>query len=322
MNTTPKLSIIVPIFNLEKYLICCIKSILNQTFTDYELILINDGSTDASGEICNEYAKNDCRVKVIHQKNSGVGCARQKGLDNAIGEYITYVDPDDWIESNAYEEMVKKAEQENSDMLFCDFYREHGNKTTYESQKPSKEGNVNILLDMFYFRLAASCWNRIIRRDIIQAYGVTFKEGLNHWEDLYFIGALLKENIKVSHFPKAFYHYNLCNESSLTKTKPGRYEIYLDSIPVFQNRFLDIIPRKRIKNFFLKQALPQAFGAGDFEFKSCREKFKKYTIVILFNASLRHNLRYFLSTLGFYNEVCKYRKSKHNLINKIKKVIK
>lgn len=318
---TPKLSIIVAIFNMNKYLSCCINSILNQTFTDYELILINDGSTDNSGEMCNEYAKNDHRVKVIHQKNSGVGCARQKGLDNAIGEYITYVDPDDWIESNAYEEMVIKAEQENSDMLFCDFYREYGNKTTYESQKPSKEGNISIIIDMFYFRLAASCWNRIIRRDIIQTYGVAFREGLNHWEDLFFIGALLKENIKVSHFQKAFYHYNLCNESSLTSIKLGRYKKLLNCISIFQNRFMNIIPPKRIRNFFLKQALSQAFCSGDFAFVSCQNNFKGYTMIVLFNTSLHHNIRYFLSILGYYKEVCVYKRKKHDLFRKIKKAI-
>ena len=94
----PKLSIIVPVYNVEQYLDKCIKSILNQTFKDFELILVDDGSIDNSGEICDEYAKKDSRVKVIHKKNGGLAAARNTGLIIARGDYVGFVDSDDWIE--------------------------------------------------------------------------------------------------------------------------------------------------------------------------------------------------------------------------------
>lgn len=96
----PKISIIVPVYNVEKYLRKCIDSILNQTFKDFELILIDDGSTDESGKICDEYNLKDNRIKVIHKENGGLSSARNAGLDIAQGEYIGFVDSDDWIESD------------------------------------------------------------------------------------------------------------------------------------------------------------------------------------------------------------------------------
>ena len=94
----PKVSIIVPVYKAEKYLNRCVDSILAQTFTDFELLLIDDGSPDRSGEICDEYAKKDSRIRVIHKENGGVSSARQRGLDESIGEYTIHADPDDWVE--------------------------------------------------------------------------------------------------------------------------------------------------------------------------------------------------------------------------------
>lgn len=96
----PQISVIVPVYNVEKYLSRCIESILSQTFTDFELLLIDDGSTDRSGEICDEYAKKDTRIRVFHTKNRGVSAARNLGLDNAKGEWISFVDSDDWVEND------------------------------------------------------------------------------------------------------------------------------------------------------------------------------------------------------------------------------
>ena len=98
----PKISVIVPVYNTEKYLHRCVDSILAQTFTDFELLLVNDGSPDKSGEICDEYAQKDTRVRVFHKENGGVSSARNLGLENAQGKWITYVDGDDWIEPTMY----------------------------------------------------------------------------------------------------------------------------------------------------------------------------------------------------------------------------
>ena len=115
----PELSIIVPVYKVEKYLPKCIDSILAQTFTDFELILIDDGSPDRCGEICDEYAIKDERIVVIHQVNRGVSAARNAGLDAAKGEYIGFVDSDDWIKPEMYEIMVRTAIDKKADVVIC-----------------------------------------------------------------------------------------------------------------------------------------------------------------------------------------------------------
>ena len=110
--TSPKISIIVPVYKAENYIHRCIKSLLSQTFTDFEILLINDGSPDKSGEICDEYAKSDKRIRVFHKENGGVSSARQCGIDNARGEYTIHVDPDDWVDPRMLEELYLKAVEE------------------------------------------------------------------------------------------------------------------------------------------------------------------------------------------------------------------
>lgn len=121
----PKISIIVPVYKAEPYLHRCVDSILAQTFTEWELILVDDGSPDQSGKICDEYAKKDQRVKVIHKVNGGVSSARQKGLDEARGEYTIHADPDDWAEPNMLEELYNEASKKEADMVMCDFICEY-----------------------------------------------------------------------------------------------------------------------------------------------------------------------------------------------------
>ena len=122
----PKVSVIVPVYKAEKYLQRCVDSLLAQTFTDFELLLIDDGSPDRSGEICDEYAAADSRVRVFHKVNGGVSSARQCGMDNATGEYTIHADPDDWVEPIMLKELYVKAKEENADMVFCNYYWDKG----------------------------------------------------------------------------------------------------------------------------------------------------------------------------------------------------
>jgi len=121
----PKISIIVPIYNVEKYLPCCMDSLLNQTLTDIEIILVDDGSPDDCGKICDEYATKDSRVKVIHKKNGGLSDARNIGIDIAIGEYFSFVDSDDWIDINMYETLYNNLVDNNADIACCAFYKSY-----------------------------------------------------------------------------------------------------------------------------------------------------------------------------------------------------
>lgn len=115
----PKVSIIVPIYNVERYLDRCVQSLLNQTLKDIEIILVDDGSPDNCPDLCNEYARKDSRIKVIHKKNAGLGFVRNSGLDIANGEYIAFVDSDDYVSENMYEQLYNETVAQNFDIVYC-----------------------------------------------------------------------------------------------------------------------------------------------------------------------------------------------------------
>ena len=121
----PKISVIVPVYNVEKYLSRCIDSILNQTFTNFELILVDDGSPDSCGVICEEYAKQDNRVKVIHKENGGLSSARNVGIDNALGDYLTFIDSDDWVETNYLEVLYMNLIDNDADISAVNYHKEY-----------------------------------------------------------------------------------------------------------------------------------------------------------------------------------------------------
>jgi glycosyltransferase involved in cell wall biosynthesis len=115
----PKLSIVIPVYNVEDYIEKCLDSIRGQTFTDFEVICVDDGSTDYSGMLCNRYRRIDKRFKVIHQENAGVSSARNRGIDEASGEWLTFVDPDDWINNEFYERLFEAQQKFDADVVHC-----------------------------------------------------------------------------------------------------------------------------------------------------------------------------------------------------------
>ncbi len=150
-----RISVIVPVYRAEKFLNICIDSILNQTYQDLEVILINDGSPDSSGSICDEYMKKDDRVKVIHQKNAGVSAARNAGLECAMGEYITFVDSDDFIQPQMYEKMIEYAQEYQCDLVMCDCIKvdSGGRKTVYSHNIRGGYYNEDQLYREYYLHL-------------------------------------------------------------------------------------------------------------------------------------------------------------------------
>ena len=202
----PSISVISPIYNMERLLSKCIDSILAQTFNDFELILIDDGSTDRSGVICDKYATRDSRIKVIHKKNEGVSIARQLGIDFAQGEYTIHIDPDDWVEPKMLEELYKKAKSEHADMVICDYYVNRHDNQYHEVQKPTALDAETVLHDIFR-GLHANCWNKLIRRSCYTEYDIRFPENLSYREDFCVITQLLLHPIKISYINQALYHY-------------------------------------------------------------------------------------------------------------------
>lgn len=214
---TPKVSVIVPVYKAEAYLHRCVDSLLAQTFTDFEVLLIDDGSPDNSGVICDEYAKKDSRVRVLHKENGGVSSARQCGIDNALGEYTIHADPDDWVEPTMLEELYAKAKEEDADMVICDFYVENKTRRDYVKQQPSSLDSETVLKELFQ-QLHGSCWNKLVKRACYNNANVSFDLNLSFCEDLYFHASLLKHHISVAYLPKAFYHYDqIVNTDSIVR---------------------------------------------------------------------------------------------------------
>lgn len=221
---SPKISIIIPIYNAEHSLPKMLNSILKQTFCDFEVLLINDGSTDSSGTICNNYTSEDKRFKVIHKKNAGVSAARQTGLENAQGEYIIHADADDWIEPTMLEELYNKAIKENADVVICDFYTNNGNIEKYVKQQPNGLDHISILHGLFQ-QLHGSCWNKLVSRICYNKYSIKFTAGINHCEDLLTWIQLYQYPIKTAYLPKAFYHYIMNDNSIIHNFTRQTYEM-------------------------------------------------------------------------------------------------
>jgi len=228
----PKVSVIVPIYNVEKYLEKCINSLLSQTLEDIQIILVNDGSKDNSGNIAKEYEKNNKdRVIYVEKENRGLSDARNYGLKYATGDFIAFLDSDDYIEKNAYEEMYNKAIEENADYVECDFIWEFHNKIRVDKQYPYK--NKKEMLS--FVRVVA--WNKLIKRQLIIDNNLEFPKGLRY-EDVEFTYKLIPFINKFAYVDKPFIHY-VQREGSIANVQNERTaEIFtvLDNVIEFYKK--------------------------------------------------------------------------------------
>lgn len=213
---TPNISVIVAIYNAERYLYRCLDSLCTQRFDDFEILLIDDGSRDKSGCICDEYARQDSRIRVFHKKNGGLASARQYGIDNAFGEYTIHVDSDDWVEPDMLDALYRKAKEDDADMVVCDYF-ELKKKETYVIQKTTALRPDAVLRDLLMGRIHGSCCTKLIRRSCYKKFGIGFPIGLL-FEDIFVISTLCMHDIRISYLPEAFYHYDRrINKSSLSQ---------------------------------------------------------------------------------------------------------
>lgn len=228
----PKVSVIVPIYNVEKYLEKCINSLLSQTLEDIQIILVNDGSKDNSGNIAKEYEKNNKdRVIYVEKENGGLSDARNYGLKYATGDFVAFLDSDDYIEKNAYEEMYNKAIEENADYVECDFIWEFPNKIRVDKQYPYK--NKKEMLS--FVRVVA--WNKLIKRQLITDNNLEFPKGLRY-EDVEFTYKLIPFINKFAYVDKPFIHY-VQREGSIANVQNERTaEIFtvLDNVIEFYKK--------------------------------------------------------------------------------------
>lgn len=218
MNQTPKISVIVAAYNAERYIGRCLDSILAQTMSDFEVIVVNDGSTDGTPAILDGYASKDPRVHVIHKENGGVASARQAGLDAAQGEYTIHADSDDWVEPEMLEELYRKAREEELDMIICDYWEVFNEGEKYNCQEPISSERRECFGEMMN-RLAGSLCNKLIRRCCYTDYNIRFDPDVRMEEDKLVCLKILSHDIRVGYINKAFYHYDhTMNEGSLSNT--------------------------------------------------------------------------------------------------------
>ena len=212
------ISIIVPIYNSEKYLPKCLDSIIAQTYTNWEAILVDDGSPDNCGKICDEYAQKDSRFKVIHQVNRGVVATRNNAILHSKGDYLAFVDSDDTISENMIEEMVSLANKGSQDIVWCNLKWIFSNSYKAETISVAKDNHVNIK-NLLTGQLPGYLCNKLIKKSFWDACCIHVDDNATMWEDTYISLQLLANNPKNAHINKELYYYNKTNTNAATQNK-------------------------------------------------------------------------------------------------------
>ena len=242
------ISIIVPIYNMEKYLVKCIDSIINQTYKNLEIILVDDGSTDKSSIICDEYKKIDSRIKVIHKSNGGLSSARNAGLDIAMGSLIGFVDSDDYIEETMYEKMKNNMDYYKSDISVCNFYYVKNGKKEISMKNLSSniaEGKTKFdNLYNEYVSYGVYAWNKLYKKELFD--NIRYPNG-KIFEDTYIICDLLEKARRVSYLIEPLYNYvfrdgSICHSFTIN---------HFDIINSFNNN-INFFNKKKYYNLVLK----------------------------------------------------------------------
>lgn len=210
----PLVSIVSPVYNAENTLRRCVLSILCQTYKNWELIAVDDGSQDRSGAILDEMAASDSRIHVIHKANGGVASARQVGLENAIGDYAIHIDPDDWIEPTMLEDLVAEATRTDADIVICDYTIDYDGYSRVVNQQLGTLTQETMAIGLFQ-QLHGSCCNKMIKSSCYNRG--KFYAGIDLSEDLLYICQVLMHARTISYLPKACYHYVTKHEESQSK---------------------------------------------------------------------------------------------------------
>ena len=218
----PKVSVIIPVYNSEKYLRQCLDSVINQTLKDIEIICINDGSTDDSLQILEEYAKKDSRIKVINQKNKGVSTARNVGMQNSTAEFVTFIDDDDFIDNNTYECTLKYINKADLVCFGIEVFGKsnHAQKRSDEYYYKIKFKNLQKINKEQFLNTDVSVCNKIFKNSIIRKYNITFPDGLNY-EDAEFFNKYVSCSKTAYYIDEYYYHYRRSNDSIMAATFKG-----------------------------------------------------------------------------------------------------
>ena len=270
------ISIIIPIFNTAPYLDRCIGSVCAQTYHNLQIILVDDGSTDGSGEICDRYAGTDSRIKVIHKENGGLVSARKAGLRIADGEYVAYVDGDDWIEPDMFEKMYDKAVTFDVDVIMCGHYEDmegYSKKVIHRIEEGCYD-KVNLLKDVypkmivngafFEWGIFPAVWGKLFRREHLVTFQMMVDERINMGEDAACVYPCLLnvESIYIMH--ECFYHYiqragSMIKKKVISKKEKERFSVLYRSVLGILDEYKDVFDlREQWKEYVLFLMVPRA----------------------------------------------------------------
>ena len=297
---SPAITVIICMYKGETTVSRMIDCVLNQTFKDFELILVDDGSPDRCGEIAEEYAKKDSRVRVLHKPNGGLADARNKALAIALGEYTIQFDQDDWVELNCLEEMYAKAKEEDADMLICDYYHNDQYRQSYAKQTPTALDHWSVLENIVSGPLCGYCWNKLIRLDVYKKYNVVFPTEFYGCEDQYGMCQILKHKVKVAYLAKAYCHYVYVSGSLSRHYDETTYENDLLVRDMFTNLLYytpskDSVFTDKSSAIFIRAFL---FGRHHYSSSEFKRKFSKYYQYVRISGI--NKIPYFLSYRGAY----------------------
>ncbi|WEG11506.1 glycosyltransferase [Pullulanibacillus sp. KACC 23026] len=307
----PKISIIVPVYKSEACLETCVQSILKQSFSDFELILVNDGSPDSCGEMCEELSKKDKRIKVIHKKNGGAASARNAGLKRALGKYIAFVDSDDFIHYRMYECLYKVINENASDIAMCDFIKVSSNKKPACKIKVNGEvklehySNLEALEQLYSntsnLRLVIPV-NKLYKKHLFK--GLEFKEG-RICEDEFIIHEILYASQKVSYINETFYFYlqrpNSVMNAPYSVKRLDKVHALKERVDFFQSikqpRLANLALRGYIDSFFWNYFLAKTnLSNCDKELRELKRQFSQFRYYFIRNPLLswKHKLAIFI----------------------------
>lgn len=277
------ISIIVPVYNTEKYLSTCIDSIISQSFKNWELLLIDDGSSDHSPAICDQYAAADTRIRVFHKTNGGVSSARNLGINHSSGDWITFIDADDWIESDFLIKLYSIATANGSDICACDINRKNNSgDIVYPIEICCPEdNNVTALNDYIINPWSSSCCY-LIKKSIIDKHALRYYEGITVCEDFHFMVKLIFFSQKRKKLNEALYNYRLPEQNSC-RVYDRRYEsarmAYNDIIKFFTENGIYNHTRKVMAWRMISACIDLINSSDCFdEFITINKKYKDYIL--------------------------------------------
>lgn len=312
----PLASVIIPVYNAELTLRRCVESIVAQTLTNWELVLVNDGSTDGCGAICDEFAARDSRIRVIHKPNEGVAATRNLGIESARGRYSIQIDADDWVEPTMLEELCDAAESKGADMVLCDYYIDYAGRKPLRhiQQKPSEMTSSAVLADMLGAgRLRPYCWSRLVRHECYEKYGVVIPTDISHGEDFLLCLQLLRHaELKVAYVPKAFYHYVQAEGCNLLTRTYTHHDFERDERLVRHGvAMMDGHHEQRsVEERAVFHLVRRAFNGGIFTPTEFKARTYGYRNIIKGNRSIAWHRRWrlHLSCIGLYGPMRGYKK--------------